>query len=119
MERINSRDDLKKLREGYKSSVETVVAVGMATCGIAAGARDVTEALKDEIKNRGLNIEVVPTGCYGFCFAEPLVEIRAPGKPVVRYGHVDGQVAREIVEKHLVRGESLSQYIITQEVTRP
>ncbi|MCL2352141.1 MAG: (2Fe-2S) ferredoxin domain-containing protein [Firmicutes bacterium] len=121
--KLRSWDDLKKLRAGEMAKngeKRTVLLVGMATCGVAAGARDVSEALAAEIKKQGLkNIDITATGCYGFCYAEPMVEVRVPGKNAVRYGHVDKDLAGEIVRRHLMRGEVLDKYVLTQEVTRP
>ena len=122
-EKIKSWDGLKKLRaanSAQNAGGQTILAVGMATCGVAAGAREVAAALAGEIKERGLeNVSVMATGCYGFCYAEPMVEVRVPGKPAVRYGYVDKDLAREIVQRHLVRGEVLEKYRLTQEVSRP
>ena len=122
-EKLKSWDDLKKFRESKRagqSEEQTVLAVGMATCGVAAGAREVSEALSDEIKKQGLeNVSVMATGCYGFCYAEPMVEVRVPGENIVRYGYVNKDLAREIVRKHLMRGQILEQYELTQEVSRP
>ncbi|MCL2462124.1 MAG: (2Fe-2S) ferredoxin domain-containing protein [Defluviitaleaceae bacterium] len=123
MEKIHSWDELKKMRAGNQAKrddEQTVLAVGMATCGVAAGARDVSQALADEIKKQGLdNVTIMATGCYGFCYAEPMVEVRVPGKEAVRYGYVDKNVAKDIVDKHLMHGEILEKNRLTQEVTRP
>jgi len=123
MEKIKSWDELKKLRTANAAARDgeaTVLAVGMATCGVAAGARDVADALADEIKKQSLeNISIMATGCYGFCYAEPMVEVRVPGKAAVRYGYVDPAAARDIVRKHLMHGEILEKNLLTQEVTRP
>ena len=123
MEKIKSWDELKKYRADNVSrsgGEHTVLAVGMATCGVAAGARDVAKTLEDEIARQGLeNVSVMATGCYGFCYAEPMVEVRVPGKPAVRYGYVDAALARDIVHRHLARGEILTKYVLTQEVERP
>jgi NADP-reducing hydrogenase subunit HndB len=119
--KINSWDELKKYRANVNGGSDgTVIAVGMATCGIAAGAGAVMDALKDEMDKRGVNdVSLVSTGCYGFCYAEPLVEVRVPGAPVIRYGYVDEQTARRIVSEHIVKGELLDNIIIGQEVQKP
>ena len=123
MEKIKSWDELKKLRSGIKNEAaaaknKTVVAVGMATCGVAAGAGEVFEAIRDEMAKENIgDVNVVSTGCYGFCYAEPLVEVRTAGK-TFRYGPVDVNLAREIVRKHVKGGEAIEASLITQEVER-
>ena len=128
MPKIGSWDELKKFRESvaadantYASTTDRVVlAVGMATCGAAAGAGETMESLLDEIRKKNLtNVSVIPTGCYGYCYAEPMVEVRIPGKPPVRYGNVDDALARKIVGKHVGDGEIIEDAVIRQEVLRP
>jgi (2Fe-2S) ferredoxin len=123
--KINSWDELRKYRkdvvaEAGKTADETVIAVGMATCGVAAGADAVMEALKDELGKAGVsNVSLISTGCYGFCYAEPMVEVRVPGAPGIKYGYVDEKLARSIVRQHIVKGELLDDAIIGQEVQKP
>ena len=128
MDKLKSWDDLKNLREEAKkeSSIVTddsekiVLAVGEATCGIAAGSKDVSDVLKEEIKKHGLNnVSVVTTGCMGFCYAEPMVEVREPGKKSVYYGYVAPDTARDIVSGHLVQGKPVTQNILNLEVRIP
>jgi NADP-reducing hydrogenase subunit HndB len=104
-------DQLRKLRESQKQGMshrntegkETTVIVGMGTCGIAAGAREVLNTILDKINDKGIqDILVKQTGCMGLCYAEPTVEVRAPGMPDTIYGNVDAKVATDIVEIHLV-----------------
>ena len=93
--------DLGKLAEEYKASIcdGDWIKIGMSTCGIAAGAEPVMEAIKEEIEKRGLNITVLKTGCNGMCFAEPLVEMNISGMDRVMYAGVDADSARELVGK--------------------
>lgn len=127
MSKIKSLDELKKLREQAADNTKLrttgdnpdriVLAVGMATCGIAAGARDTMNVLLEEINNHHLdNVSVVATGCLGFCYAEPLVEVREPDKDPIRYGNVNAERAKEIIEKHIMRGSLLNNAIIGKEV---
>lgn len=120
---IKSLDELKALRDKYKSSVEmrsstdeesrVRIAVGMATCGIASGSRETINAIVDEVRAQGLNnVSVVQTGCLGYCYAEPVVEIRMPGKEPVLYGNVDSKRGREIVNKHIKNGEVITDLVI-------
>ncbi len=129
MSKVKSLEELKKIREQAKSNTNlrttgenpdrTVIAIGMATCGIAAGARKSMSALLDEIeKNAVQNVSVVATGCLGYCYAEPLVEIREPGKQPLRYANVDEARAREIIQKHIMNGELVDNAILGREVPR-
>jgi NADH:ubiquinone oxidoreductase subunit F (NADH-binding)/NAD-dependent dihydropyrimidine dehydrogenase PreA subunit len=111
-------ETLKRQHE-LDSANQTVLAVGMATCGIAAGGREVSRALQEEItKNNLPNVSVLATGCLGYCYAEPVVEVRIPGQAPVLYGEVDDKRAREIVTTHLIKKTPLAQGIIDREATR-
>ena len=93
-------------------STRAEVAVGMSSCGIAAGARVVFDTLQKDVAARGLPFSVVATGCIGACHAEPLVEIRqADGKSFL-YGNVDEARARSIVETHLLGGTPVTDMLI-------
>ncbi len=89
------------------------VLVGMATCGIAAGARPVLTAIMDEISKRGLkNVTVTQTGCIGICQFEPVVEVVAPGENKVTYVKMTAEKAVRMVNDHLVNGNVVSEYTI-------
>lgn len=108
------RDQMKNkiaLREG---SADTRIVVGMATCGIAAGARPVLNAFVEEINRANLvgEVTVTQTGCVGLCQYEPIVEIYAPGKEKVTYVKMTEDKAREVVEKHIKNGVVVSEYTI-------
>ncbi len=118
---MKSLEELKAIREkmqgqvGLRSEDENVtrVVVGMATCGIAAGARPVLTAFSDAVQEKGLsNVMVTQTGCIGLCMYEPIVEIMEPGKDKVTYVKMDAEKAKEIVEQHLVRGQIVDKYTI-------
>ncbi|MDR0805107.1 MAG: (2Fe-2S) ferredoxin domain-containing protein [Oscillospiraceae bacterium] len=99
------------IRENAEDGIRVVV--GMATCGIAAGARPVLAAFADGVQSKGIkNVSVTQTGCIGLCQYEPIVEIYAPGKEKVTYIKVDAKMANEIVDKHLVRGTVVDEYTI-------
>lgn len=123
--KIKSWDALKKMREDIneenkKASAQTVIAVGMGTCGAAAGANEVLEVIKDELNKCELdNVVLISTGCYGICYAEPIVEVRLPGAPGVKYGYVNDETARKIVQEHVIKGELLDRAIVGQEVQKP
>ena len=98
-------------RQENESSVKVVV--GMATCGINAGARPVLTAVMNEIETRGLkNVVVSQTGCIGMCAYEPVVEVFVPGKEKVTYVKLDADKAKRIVEEHLVGGKVVNEYTI-------
>ncbi|MDO9535797.1 MAG: NADH-ubiquinone oxidoreductase-F iron-sulfur binding region domain-containing protein [Bacillota bacterium] len=87
-----------------------VIWVGTATCGKAAGAIEVREAFKKEIKSRGLDAEVMEVGCMGHCYAEPLTVISKPGFPPLCYGHVDEGLVKRLVEDFLVNDDPCYEY---------
>ena len=89
------------------------VVVGMATCGIAAGARPVLQAFTDEVAKRGLhNVTIAQTGCIGICQYEPVVEITEPGKEKVTYVKMTAEKAAQVVSNHLVNGNVMTEYTI-------
>ena len=91
----------------------TRVVVGMATCGIAAGARPVMTAFLEEINKRNLgNVVVEQTGCIGLCRLEPIVEIYAPGQDKVTYIKMTPEKVARIVSDHIVNGQVVSEYTI-------
>lgn len=120
MSKINSLDELKSMSERLNNEdvlktgeAKYVVAVGMATCGVAAGAEEVKKTLIKEAETRGIrNVSIISTGCLGLCYAEPLVEIREAGKEPVRYCNVDKRLATEIIRKHVARGIVLENSVL-------
>ena len=93
----------EKLYDGTK----TVIMVGTATCGRAAGALEILEVIKNELSQEGLNASVVEVGCMGHCYAEPLVVINKPDNPSMLYGYVTPEIARRLV-KDYIAGEDPS-----------
>lgn len=92
------------------------VVVGMATCGIAAGARPVLSAISDMVQEKGLkNVSVVQTGCIGLCQYEPIVEIYSKGNEKVTYVKMTAEKAREVVEQHIIGGKIVTKYTISAE----
>ena len=113
--------ELAAIRERMQSKVviregaaATRVVVGMATCGIAAGARPVLNAFVEGVTNNNLadKVTVTQTGCIGICQYEPVVEIFEEGKEKVTYVKLDAAKAAEIVEKHLKGGKIVEEYTI-------
>lgn len=89
------------------------VVVGMATCGIAAGARPVMSAIMEEVAKRNLeHVAVTQTGCIGVCRLEPIVEVLVPGEEKVTYVKMDAKKAAEVVSEHIVNGRIVTKYTI-------
>lgn len=118
---MKSLAELQALRDKVKANIgireddsgNTRVVVGMATCGIAAGARPVLAAFTDETVKRGLtNVTISQTGCIGICQYEPVVEITEPGKEKVTYVNMTAEKAAQVVANHLVNGNVMNEYTI-------
>ena len=89
------------------------VVVGMATCGIAAGARPVLKAITDESAKRNVkNVAVSQTGCIGMCQYEPIVEVFEPGKEKVTYVQMTAEKAVKVVTEHIVNGKPVAEYTV-------
>lgn len=118
---MKSLEELKAIREKMQGHIGLRneagagirVVVGMATCGIASGARPVLTALSEAVQKKGLeNVMVTQTGCIGLCQFEPIVEIIEPDKEKVTYVKMTPEKALEVVDSHLVRGQVLKEYTI-------
>lgn len=97
------------IREDEPDNIRVVV--GMATCGIAAGARPVLAAFTEEVAKRNLqNVTVAQTGCIGICQYEPVVEVYKSGEEKVTYVHMTPEKALEVVEKHIKGGKPIAEY---------
>ena len=94
-------------------NIDTRVVVGMATCGIAAGARPVMLEFLSELKRRGLNnVSVTQTGCVGMCRLEPMVDVYMPGQEKVTYVKLTPDMVPRIVAEHIVNGRPVLEYTI-------
>lgn len=118
---MKSLEELKAIRDKAKASVnvrgdnseDIRVVVGMATCGIAAGARPVLNAFVEEINKRGLkNVIVTQTGCIGVCQFEPVVEVYVPGQEKVTYVKMTADKVPGIVTEHIVNGRVVDEQTI-------
>ena len=113
-----STEDLKRIKEDTLKHMRLEnssarVLVGMATCGIASGARPVISACADEISKLALeNVAVSQTGCIGLCYLEPIMEVFLPGEEKVTYVKMDGDKARRVVREHIANGQIVTEYII-------
>ena len=118
---MKSLEELKAIREKMKKQMDireqnedTIrVVVGMATCGIAAGAKPVLAAFVEEVDKRGLsNVAVTQTGCIGVCRLEPVVEVYVPGQEKVTYVKMKPEMVPAIVSEHLVNRRVVTEYTI-------
>ncbi len=116
MSKVNSLEELKKLREKLTENVSlrqqsdnpenhVQIRVAMATCGIASGAKAIMDYLLDEMEKRNIDGIVTQTGCMGYCYAEPTIEVTLPGQEPVVFGWVDEKKADQIIEKYIKTGE--------------
>ena len=118
---MKSLAELKAIKDRMKSKVilregqgDIRVVVGMATCGIAAGARPVLNTLVEEVNNADLyeKVTVSQTGCIGFCQLEPIVEVFEAGKEKVTYIKMTPEKVKEVIEKHLKGGNVVTEYTV-------
>ncbi len=122
MTKIKSLADLKKMKSDLQSKIalreksdtpegRTLIKVAMATCGIASGSKQVMDFLVEELDKRNVDAIVTQTGCMGYCYAEPTIEVTVPGKDPVVFGYVDTKKADDIIEKYIKNGELLEGII--------
>ncbi|MDD4986730.1 MAG: NADH-quinone oxidoreductase subunit NuoF [Dehalococcoidales bacterium] len=90
------------------------IKIGLASCGIAAGARKVYEAFKTQLKDKGLNVEIKQTGCMGMCYNEALIEIISPQNESTFYGKVTPDKVERIINDHIARGTPVTEWAIPQ-----
>ena len=116
MDKIKSLADLKKKREDLRANLSlrergdnmenlVQIKVAMATCGIAAGAKQLMDFLIEDLDKKKVEAVVMQTGCMGYCSEEPTIEVKKPGQEAVVFGHVDAKKAEEIVDKYILRNE--------------
>jgi len=120
---MKSLDELRAIREKMQAQMglrkeggnQIRIVVGMATCGIASGARPVLVALSNAVQEKGLeNVMVTQTGCIGLCKYEPIVEVIEPGKEKVTYVKMTPEKALEVIDQHIIRGQVVSKYTISE-----
>ncbi|MCI7333615.1 MAG: (2Fe-2S) ferredoxin domain-containing protein [Oscillospiraceae bacterium] len=118
---MKSIEELMALRDAAKAKMTarddstevTRIVVGMATCGIAAGARPVMNKFVEEIAKRNLShVTVSQTGCIGMCQYEPIVEVLEPGKEKVTYVNMTAEKATKVVVEHIVNGNPVAEYTV-------
>jgi len=121
---MKTLDELKAVRNKTRARIEmrdkkdgrARVVVGMATCGIAAGARPVLAAFEEEVEKRGLHgVTVTQAGCIGLCKFEPIVEVYTPGSEKVTYCKMTPEKVLRIVAEHLVNDRPVMEYTVSAE----
>ncbi|MDX9694912.1 MAG: (2Fe-2S) ferredoxin domain-containing protein [Bacteroidales bacterium] len=116
MTKIKTLADLKKMKDELQAKVDlrekgesaesyVQIKVGMATSGIASGAKQVMDFLIEALEKRNIEAVVTQTGDMGYCFAEPTIEVKKPGEEPIVFGYVDIKKADEIIEKYIKQGE--------------
>lgn len=124
MAKLKNIEELKKIREeaqrelGVRRQTGTRIIIGMGTCGIAAGAREVMQALLKELADRQIDAQVETVGCVGMCAQEPLVDIEQAGKSRVRYANITPKNVPHLVEEHLVNGRVVREWAVGRLETR-
>ena len=95
------------------------ILIGMATCGIASGAKETMNAINDEIKKQHLeNVKVIQVGCLGYCHSEPTVQVNMPGNDAIIYGKVDSEMGRLIVKEHIMNEHIMNESMIQDAIMR-
>lgn len=116
---IKSPEDLRRLREeakaltGIRAGQGVEIIVGMGTCGIAAGAREVMSAILDELSKREMvDVRVTQTGCIGMCEKEVLIDVVRPGEKRITYGRVKPEDAARIINSHVINGQIVQDLVV-------
>src|SRR4030042_3454016 len=118
MARLKNIEELKKIRTEAKKELMvrtqtgTRIIVGMGTCGIAAGAREVMHAILRELEARKIEAHVETVGCVGMCAKEPLVDIEQAGKSRIRYANITPENVPRLVDEHLLKGNVIQDWAI-------
>ena len=122
MSKITSLADLKRIKDEVQSKIKlrensdnpermVQVKVGMATCGIASGAKEIMKYFIEELEQQAVDAMVTQTGCMGYCYAEPTVEVILPQKDPVVFGYVTKTKAQEIIDTYIKKGELIDGII--------
>lgn len=106
---VDARMSLRERSDAPEKVIQ--VKVAMATCGIASGAKTVMDYLINEFDKRHIPAIVSQTGCMGYCYAEPTIEVTVPGKEAIVFGYVNEKKADQIIEKYIINGELIEGII--------
>lgn len=131
MNKVKSLADLKKMRDTVRASLDlrekssnpeqmVQVKVSMATCGIASGAKEIMSYFMEALSREQVDALVTQTGCMGYCYAEPTVEIKLPGKDPLVFGYVTKAKVDELINRYIQEGILLDDIMpITYTVVDP
>lgn len=131
MNKVKTLDDLRKMRESLRASLDlreksdrpeqmVQIKVSMATCGIAAGAKEIMSYFIEALNREQVDALVTQTGCMGYCYAEPTVEVTVPGKEPLVFGHVSQSKVDDIIVQYIRQGILLDDIIpITYTTVKP
>ena len=118
---MKSLDELRKLRVELEKEIaarnsegKPKIIIGMGTCGIAAGARDILQTVLQELRKRNLDVIVTQTGCIGMCEQEPLMDVQLPGKDRITYGKLTTKDVERIIVEHVINGNVVEQLAIAR-----
>ncbi|MGM0440346.1 MAG: (2Fe-2S) ferredoxin domain-containing protein [Chlamydiota bacterium] len=115
-----TRQKLQEMRVKEKQSLannkgqgnKSRIIVGMSSCGLGAGAQETYQTFEEEAHKKNLSdLEISKSGCIGMCHSEPTVEVRVPGMPTIIYGKVNNDIARQIVQHHVIERQLLDDHI--------
>jgi len=118
MPKLKSLEELQSLRQQLQKDIKaradtgTTITVGMGTCGIAAGAREVMRAILAELEARSIDAHVTTVGCIGMCSKEPLVDIQQGDEPRITYGNISPELVPRMIEEHLVQGRVVEEWVV-------
>lgn len=115
MNKVKTLEDLKKMRDSFRATLDlreksntpdqlVQIKVSMATCGIAAGAKEIMSYFIEGLNRKNVDALVTQTGCMGYCYAEPTVEVDVPSKDPLVFGYVDQAKVEEIIDKYICKG---------------
>jgi NADH-quinone oxidoreductase subunit F len=96
----------------FQSPQRPLILVGTATCGRSAGSQEVIDAFQEESRSLGIDIDIIETGCIGLCYAEPIVSIAKPSRPMIYYGDIDAGKARQLANAYLVGDNPLPEFAL-------
>ena len=118
MPRLNNTQELVAFRESLLAAREaavareTIISIGMGTCGLAAGAGEIYQAIQNELTKHNLQTQIKSVGCIGMCVNEPLVDIQLPGQPRVTYVNVTPARVPRIIAEHILQGQVIQEWVL-------
>ncbi|RCW42015.1 MULTISPECIES: ferredoxin [unclassified Halanaerobium] len=104
----------EKKKNNQKIDDKPEIIIGMGTCGIAAGAKKIRNAVVDVVKEKNLDVKITETGCIGMCEKEPLMDIKMPGMERVTYGEIEESDVKRIINKHVFEKKIVKEFAIAR-----